>query len=370
MIKKSQMSVFDDCIKSQKEQTKVQNVVPTSAINSEYFSEPQKIENLKDSIDKSLHKTNRETGVLSIKKVIKDRESFIRLYQSEDTINAFATLSAISSFKVLAMLVESLAPSEDNTVYFDKTQWCKYKLTKKTFRTGIKDLILSGFLVKSCGKRTFKYQVNTNIFSCGELSLSSYESETKIRRKYVKVITDETQMKRYGIQKSSVEDVAYQMFLSDASESVVNGVYASKDSDGRRFFKVYRGKFAQALLSIRRKVSAKLIAYSIDSYIPQNKHLTNISRSEISKNPAFSMSKSSYYRAVNDCLNSGLFFCGKEDNKIYMHPDFWCYGSRNKIADFIKKKFDLKMKIYWTKKEKKRHYISQMLDAKICNSIL
>ncbi len=87
------MSVFDDCIKSQKEQTKVQNVVPTSAINSEYFSEPQKIENLKDSIDKSLHKTNRETGVLSIKKVIKDRESFIRLYQSEDTINAFLIFS-------------------------------------------------------------------------------------------------------------------------------------------------------------------------------------------------------------------------------------------------------------------------------------
>lgn len=367
MLKKSQMSVFDDCIRSQKEQTKVQDVIPTSVIKSEYFADPQKIDNLKDSIDGSLQKSSRQTGVLSIKKVIKDRESFIRLYHSDDTVNAFATISAISSFKVLAMLVESLLPSEDNVVYFDKSEWWKYNLTKKTFRTGIKDLLLAGFLLKSCGKRTFKYHVNPNIFSCGDVSISSYESETKIK-KYVKVVTDESKMKRYGIRKDAVDEVASQMFFSDGSENVVNGVYASEDCDGRRFFKVYRDKFAQALLKIRRKVSAKLIAFSIDSYIPKNKHLTNISRADLSNDPIFSMSKSSYYRAVNDCLNSGLFFCGKEDNRIYMHPDFWCYGSRNKIADFINKKFNLKLPIYWTKKEKKQRYLSKMFNANLCTN--
>lgn len=350
-------SVMDRCVNTLHLRTKVQGVISTDQIRSEYYADPQEIENLKDNIQLSMHKgklPNEQTGVVQVEKIIKDRVTFIRMYQTWDALNAFLCLKHKASFKLLAMLVDNLTYNPDNEITFDTTLFSYYKLTYQTYNKAVKDLMLSGILLAKKSKYSYTYRVNPNILGCGKVSIEDYISESK--QKFSCIITDEEIMSKYNIRKSSVEDVATAMFGATPKTSKI-GLYRSGSSDARVFFKLFRKKFSESLLNLKHLSSAKIIAYIIGRYMPRTNDETPISRTDVCEFLGFS--KSTFYRSINDLIGSGLIYRDCDSSKYFFNPSKWLNGSFFKLikSDFL------------TKKEQKKKRYSRYLNSKITAEI-
>ncbi|MBE6326574.1 MAG: hypothetical protein E7077_05860 [Bacteroidales bacterium] len=376
MKTKNRSSVLEDFAKSLNFRQKVDVAVPTTEINSEHFEKPDDIDVFKDCVD-SLSSSDQQAGLISIKKVIKDRSTFIRLYLSHDTVNAFLCLNAIASFKLIAWIVDFLTDTEDNCIIFDQDLLPNYNLTKKSYRTAVKDLQKCGVLRSEefdgekfrYVKGSYKYYVNPAIFQCGDVSVEAFQTEKKVRKKYDKIITDPRIMAKLGIRNSSFETVASHFFLPDDDSEkkkgtqIKKGVYISSlHDDLPPFFKVFRGSFSSALLSLKHKCSAKVIAFIIDTYLPKDKDVTKISRSNLCDNVIYPISRSTYYRAIGDILRSGMIYRDKTNKKYYINPSAWYNGTAFQLLKSCMVTSDSSEK-FLTKKQKKRRQFAKYLNA-------
>lgn len=380
-------SVLEDFGKSLKYGQKVTGAVPTSAINSEQFANPQEIENAKVSIGNlKTAKSSDEAGILRLEKVIKDRTKFIRLYITKETVNAFQRLNSIASFKLLAWIVDSLSDSDDNSIVFDQEFREYYNLTRKTFRTAVKDLQKCEFLMSAelhggeyqYIKSTYKYFVNPAIFQAGKINEDALKCESKVRKRFDMVITDEDKIiSKANVRKSCVDALCSYFFLpidksfEKKGVKITNGVYVSSErEDLPPFFKVFRGAFSNALLALEHKCSAKIISFVIDTYRPKDKDLTNISRTNVTTNTLGDkpISKSTYYRAIGDLLRSGIIYRDKTNKKYYINPSCWYNGSAYNLLKSCKATEDTSEK-FMTKKEKKRRRFAKYQNAILYNQL-
>lgn len=362
-------SVLSDYAKSLRCKQTVDAVVPTAEINSEYFADSQKVDSLKVSIENNLSKKEiDQAGIVRLnKKVISDRLKFVRLYQSSETVNAFLCIKNIASFRLLAMIIDNLAATEDNHIVFDKKDFEFYKLTLKSYNTAVKDLMLSGFLTEKLGKRTYAYIVNPNILCCGKPTLTDYQDEVRVRRKFKKIITNSEVMAKYGIRKDAFEEVAMHYFMpTDNEDEFVKGVYTSKVEEGRVFFKIFRESFSKSLLNLAHRSSAKVIAYIINSYLPQDKDATRISKENVCLD--MSMSKSTYYRCINDMINSNFIYRDSKNKKYYFNPFVWYNGSASKMFSSCKGT-ETQSKKFLTKNEVRNRNFRKKLNAKLYNDL-
>lgn len=377
MILKDRFSVMEEFGKSLQFRQRVNVVVPTTEINSERFEMPDDIDILKDCVDNMKRSSDQQAGLISLKKVIRDRSTFIRLYLTFETINAFMCLNAIASFKLIAWIVDFLTDTEDNSITFDQDLLPVYDLTKKSFRTAIKDLQKCGFLKSEefdgenyrYVKGSYRYYVNPAIFQCGKISEEAFQAEKKVRKKFDKIITDSKIIAKLGIRNSSFELVASHFFLpEDDSEKkkgtlIKKGVYISSVHDELPpFFKVFRGSFSAALLSLKHKCSAKVIAFVLDTYLPKDKDVTKISRTNLCENVTYPISRSTYYRAIGDILNSGILYRDKSNKKYYINPSAWYNGSAFQLLKSCMVTRDTSEKLM-TKKQKKRKQFAKLLNA-------
>lgn len=384
MIFHDRNSVFEDFAKSLHIGQKTTEVVPASQIQQEHFANPEEIGKLKVSVNKLKNSTSSdEAGILRLKKVIKDRTKFIRLYLTADTVAAFNTLNALASFRLLAWIVDSLTDTEDNSIVFDQSLLEYYNLTYKSYRTAVKDLQKSRFLLSAeldgpdyeYISKSHKYYVNPAIFQCGIVKEDALEKEKKVRRKFDKIITDPQIIAQLGIRHSSFEAVSAHMLMPEDSlekkngTKYFNGIYVSSDQESLPpFFKVFRGSFSNALLSLEHKCSARIMAFIIDTYLPQDKDYTYISRQNVCNNVHYAMSKSTFYRVVGDLTRSGLIYRDIKNKKYYINPFCWYNGSAYRLLSSCKSTDKISEKIM-TKKEKKRMRFAKFQNAKLCNEL-
>ena len=377
MQTKSRSSVLEDFGRSLQFRQKVNVAVPTTEINSEHFEKPEDIDVLKDSVDTLKSSYEQQAGLISLKKVIRDRSTFIRLYLTFDTVNAFMCLNAIASFKLIAWIVDFLTDTEDNSIVFDQNLLPVYNLTKKSYRTAVKDLQKCGFLKSEefdgedyrYTKGSYKYFVNPAIFQCGNISVEAFQAEKKVRKKFDKIITDSKIIAKLGIRNSSFETAASHFFLplddpeKKKGTQIKNGVYVSSEHDDiPPFFKVFRGSFSSALLSLEHKCSAKVIAFVLDTYLPKDKDVTRISRTNLCENVTYPISRSTYYRAIGDILRSGIIYRDKINKKYYINPSAWYNGTAFQLLKSCMVTRDTSEK-FMTKKQKKRKQFAKYLNA-------
>ncbi|MCQ2199150.1 MAG: hypothetical protein MJZ19_05455 [Paludibacteraceae bacterium] len=358
-------SVLSDYAKSLRCKQTVDAVVPTAEINSEHFADSQKVESLKVSIENNLSKNEiDQAGIVRLNKsVIRDRLKFVRLYQSAETVNAFLCIKNTASFRLLAMIIDNLTSTEDNHIVFNKEEFVYYNLSLKSYNTAVKDLMLSGFLTKKLGERSYSYIVNPNILCCGKPSLTDYQDETRVRRKFKKVITNSEVMAKYGIRKDAFEEVAKHYFIStDNEDNFVKGVYTSKIEEGRVFFKIFRESFSQSLLKLKHRSSAKVIAYVINSYLPQDKDGTRISKENVCLDMC--ISKSTYYRCMNDMINSNILYRDSNNKRYYFNPFVWYNGSASKMFSSCKET-ESQSECFLTKKEVRNQRFKKKINARL-----